>query len=32
MIAYGCMYVDVLSSIDSEQFVGNQEEYFGEQD
>jgi hypothetical protein len=32
MIAYGCLYVDVLSSIDGEQFVGDQEQYFEEQD
>jgi hypothetical protein len=32
MIAYGCLYVDDLSSIDDEQFVGDQEQYFEEQD
>jgi hypothetical protein len=32
MIALGCLYVDVLSSIDGEQFVGDQEQYFEEQD
>jgi hypothetical protein len=32
MVAFGCLYVDVLSSIDGEQFVGNQESYFEEQD
>jgi hypothetical protein len=31
MIALGCLYVDVLSSIDGEQFVGDQEQYFEEQ-
>jgi hypothetical protein len=32
MIAFGCLYVDVLSNIDGEQFVDNQELYFEEQD
>jgi hypothetical protein len=32
MIALGCLYVDVSSSIDGEQFVGDQEQYFEEQD
>jgi hypothetical protein len=32
MIVYGCLYADVLSSIDGEQFVGDQEQYFEEQD
>jgi hypothetical protein len=32
MIACGCLYVDVLSSIDGEQFVRDQEQYFEEQD
>jgi hypothetical protein len=32
MIACGCLYDDVLSSIDGEQFVGDQEQYFEEQD
>jgi hypothetical protein len=32
MVAFGCLYVDVLSSIDGEQFMGNQESYFEEQD
>jgi hypothetical protein len=32
MIALRCLYVDVLSSIDGEQFVGEQEQYFEEQD
>jgi hypothetical protein len=32
MIACGCLYVVVSSSIDGEQFVGDQEQYFGEQD
>jgi hypothetical protein len=32
MIAYGCLYVDVLSNIDGEQFVDDQEQYFEEQD
>jgi hypothetical protein len=32
MVAFGFLYVDVLSSIDDEQFVGNQESYFEEQD
>jgi hypothetical protein len=32
MIAYGCLYVDVLSSIDDEQFYGGQEQFFDEQD
>jgi hypothetical protein len=32
MIACGCLYVDDLSSIDGEQFVGDQEQYFEEQD
>jgi hypothetical protein len=32
MIALGCLYVDVLSSIDGEQFMGDQEQYFEEQD
>jgi hypothetical protein len=31
-IANGCLYVVVSSSIDGEQFVGDQEQYFGEQD
>jgi hypothetical protein len=30
MIASGCLYVDVLSSIDSEQFYGDREQYFDE--
>jgi hypothetical protein len=32
MVAFGCLYIDVLSSIDGEQFVGDQEPYFEEQD
>ena len=32
MIAPGCLYVAVLSSIDGEQFVGDQGYYFDEQD
>jgi hypothetical protein len=32
MIAYGCLYVVVSSSIDDEQFMGDQEQYFEEQD
>jgi hypothetical protein len=32
MVASGCLYVDVLSSINGEQFVGDQEQYFEEQD
>jgi hypothetical protein len=32
MIACGCLYVDVSLSIDGEQFVGDQEQYFEEQD
>jgi hypothetical protein len=32
MIALGCLYVDVSSSIDGEQFVEEQEQYFEEQD
>jgi hypothetical protein len=32
MIAFGCLYIDVLSSIDDEQFVGDQEQHFKEQD
>jgi hypothetical protein len=32
MIACGCLYVDDLSSIDGEQFVCDQEQYFEEQD
>jgi hypothetical protein len=32
MIVFGCLYVDVLSSIDGEQFVGDQEQHFEEQD
>jgi hypothetical protein len=31
MIASGCLNVDVLSSIDGEQFYGDQEQYFDEQ-
>jgi hypothetical protein len=31
MIASGWLYVDVLSSIDGEQFYGDQEQYFDEQ-
>jgi hypothetical protein len=32
MIAFGCLYVDVLLSLDGEQFVSDQEPYFEEQD
>jgi hypothetical protein len=32
MIACGCLYVDDLLTIDYEQFVGDQEQYFKEQD
>jgi hypothetical protein len=32
MTACGCLYVDVSSSIDGEQFVGEQEQYSEEQD
>jgi hypothetical protein len=32
MIALGCLYVDASLSIDGEQFVGEQEQYFEEQD
>jgi hypothetical protein len=32
MIASGCLYVDVLSSIDGETFYGDQEQYFDKQD
>ena len=32
MIAPGCLYVVVLSNTDGEQFVGDQEYYFDEQD
>jgi hypothetical protein len=32
MIASRCLCVDVLSSIDGEQFVRDQEQYFEEQD
>jgi hypothetical protein len=32
MTASGCLYVHVLSSIDGEQFMGDQEQYFEEQD
>jgi hypothetical protein len=32
MIAFECLYVDVLSTIDGEQFVDDQEPYFEEQD
>jgi hypothetical protein len=32
MIALGCLYVDVSSSVDDEQFMGDQEQYFEEQD
>jgi hypothetical protein len=32
MIASGCLYVDVLSGTDGEQFFGDEEQYFDEQD
>jgi hypothetical protein len=32
MIASRCLYVDGLSSIDSLQFMGDQKQYFEEQD
>ena len=31
MIAYGWLYVDVLSSLDGEQYAGDQEQYFEDQ-
>jgi len=32
MIVCGCLYVDVKSSIDGEQYYGDQEQYFEDQD